>query len=250
LPADGLGLDGDRAEALGGGVHRCGEPGRAGADDDQVGHAVDVDLVGASVDADREVVDRRDREGDVVVPLDHRVRRGPVTVEAGQDVLADVAVGVVDEVGDADSVEVVADGEGQPVARRRHDSEGLDHGLGDGLVPVRQELADRRVELLVALAARHQEVGVVLALGESVAQSLGVLAEAVPVSRDHASTGGHVLAQVVERLKDVHVGQHGLRHHQRELPAGGQRLHDLARLGGAVRGTKVVVAGIAAELVE
>ena len=174
----------------------------------------------------------------------------PVAVEAAQDLLADVAVGVVHEVGDADPVEVVADGEGQAVAGGRHDPEGLDHGRSDGLVPVREELADRGVELLVALAAGHQQVGVVLALGEAGTQPLGVLAETAPVGRDHAPAGGDVLPEEMERLVHVHVGQHGLRHDERERLTGGERLDDATRLGGAVRRAEVVVARVPAELVE
>ena len=80
--------------------------------------------------------------------------------------------------------------------------------------------------------------------------ALGVLTEAAPVRRHDATAGRDVLAEMVERLQHVHVGQYRLGHDEGELLSGRQRLDDLAGLGSAVRRTQVVVACVAAELVE
>ena len=134
----------------------------------------------------------------------------------------------------------------------------LDLGLRDRRAPVGQQLAHRGVELLVPLAARHQQVGVVLALRQPGPQPVGVLEEPFPGSHDQPLGGRHDLAPRVEGRQHVGLLLAGVGREQRgvgdvhgDLTA---RCLDLRRdVGGDPRGGRrpdVVVARIAAELVD
>jgi hypothetical protein len=59
------------------------------------------------------------------------------------------------------------------------------------------------VELLVAPAAWHQQIGVVLAPGQADPEPGRVVDEVLPVRRDHATGGRHDDAPAVDRLEDL-----------------------------------------------
>ena len=137
-------------------------------------------------------------------------------------------------VGHAHPVEEVADREGEPVLARRDDADRLDHRGGDRGPPVREQLAHGGVELLVPDPARHEQVGVVLALGQTGAQAGGVVEEARPVGDDEPPRCRDDLAPEVEGRERLGVGQHRLGHEERDLPTG--CLHLAGDLLGLPRG--------------
>ena len=136
------------------------------------------------------------------------------------------------------------------IADRRDDLDRHDFRVGHGGAPVREQVGDGVVELLVAYAARHQQVGVVLAFGHAGPQRGAVGQEPLPVGGDHATRGRHQLTQLVERVQDVGIRKDGLADEHRHLTPG---LEDLVGAHGSLMGRRggveVVVAGIAAELV-
>ena len=106
------------------------------------------------------------------------------------------------------------------------------------------------MELLVAYAARHQQVGVVLALGHAGPQFGAVGQEPLPVSGDHATCGWHQLTQLVERVQDFGIRKDGLADEHRHLtPCLENLVGAHGGLMGGRGGVQVVVAGVAAELV-
>ena len=168
-------------------------------------------------------------------------------------------VGRVGPVRHPHPVQEVADRQGQRVLLRRDQPHRLDLRQGHRRAPVGQQLAHGGVELLVAHAARHQQVGVVLALRQPGAQPVGVLEEPLP-RRDHEPLGGrHHLAPGVERRQhvvllvrgDVGREERGVRDVHGDLTA---RCLDLGRDVGGDAGRRrradVVVARVAAELVD
>jgi hypothetical protein len=107
------------------------------------------------------------------------------------------------------------------------------------------------VELLVAHPARHQQEGVVLALGHARPEGRRPLQEVVPVGGDDPSRRGDDAPPLVECLQDVGVGELGVGDEERHLAPGvADGAGDLKRLAAGAGGVEVVVAGIAAELVE
>ena len=166
LAAHGLGLDDDGGQALGRAVHRRGQARRTRADDAEVDDRAEVDGVGPPVDRRGHLAHRRRRPHLVVRRVDER----PALVTAGvalvarHDLPPHLGVRGVDAVRHAHPVEEVADRQRQRVLARRHELHRRDLGLRDRRAPVGEQLADGGVELLVALAARHQQVRVVLAL--------------------------------------------------------------------------------------
>ena len=157
----------------------------------------------------------------------------------------------MDPVGHPHPVQEVPDRQGQRVPDGGDHPHRLDLGRRDRRAPVREQVGDRAVELLVAHAPRHQQVGVELALGETGAQVLGVGEEAVPVGDDQALGRGHLLPPGLERRERGHLAERRVGDQHRDLAAGGLDLvgevAGRARVGQRV---EVVVAGVAAELVE
>ncbi len=119
---------------------------------------------------------------------------------------------------------------------------------GRGGSPVGEQLGDRGVELLVAHASGHQQVGVVLPGRESVPQLVGALAEVVGVRGDDPARGRDCGTPRVQRLQHLGVGELGLRDQQRHVVLGRQGREQLQGLGGARRRAQVVVEGVAREL--
>ncbi len=241
LPADRLGLEHDRGEALAGAVHRGGEAGRAGADDRQVDDAVDLEVAGRAVDRHRDLAHRgRGDRGRSMAPTSGQVTVPPAASKRVDHLLALGGVGRVDAGRHAHPLGVLADRAGQRHARRRHDAHGLDLGRGDGRAPVGQHLGDRAVELLVAHAARHQQVGVVLALGQARTQLGGLRQEPSYGAAMTRRAVGTFVAPVRERLQRVGVGQVAVLHEQRDGAALGLRRSriDLDRLGARAGGAQ------------
>ena len=165
---------------------------------------------------------------------------------------ADLAVGGVDPARHAHAVEEVADGQGEGVADRRDDLDRDHLRVGDRGAPVREQVGDGVVELLVAhargaAAGRRRTCPWPCpragpgASARKCSQCATTIRRAVGTSR----------APARERLQHVGVGQAGVGDEQRHGAAGGddpwvssQRL--LARAGGA----HVVLALVAGEAVD
>ena len=251
LAADGLGLEHDRAEALAGRVDRGGQAGRPGADHRDVDDALDDGLARRAVHHLGHLAHRRGHERRPVRARDHRLARLAAGLgQLGEHLAADVAVGVVHPRGQAHPLGEVAHGRRERVARARHDAHRLDLGPGHGGAPVRQQLDDRGVELLVAQAARHEQERVELAVGQARPQLLRALEERLPGHGHHAAGGGHDPAPGGERRPHVGVGQRRVLHQQRHLAAvGAQPLEQGGGVGARADDPHVVVAVVAAELV-
>ena len=169
---------------------------------------------------------------------------------AGDHVPAPLAVGGVGAVRHPHPVEEVTDRQGQRVRGRGDDAHRVDLGRRDRGAPVGEQLAHRGVELLVAHPARHEQEGVVLALGEPAAQGGRVGEEVRPVRGDEPAGGRHHRAPERERLEHVVAGQLRLGDEHGDLAAVGDdpARHLLGLLDGG-GGQDVVVAHVAPELV-
>ena len=114
LPADRLGLDHHRREALGRAVHRRCQAGGSGADDAQVDHRAELDGVGPPVDRGGHLADAGGREH-VVVRRAPRAASASLAVVPLDDAAADLGVGRVGPVRHAHPVQEVADRQRQRV---------------------------------------------------------------------------------------------------------------------------------------
>ena len=120
---------------------------------------------------------------------------------------------------------------------------------GRGRAPVGEQLGDRGVELLVAHAARHQQVGVVLAGGQPRAQLLGPRPEVVAVRGDDAPRARHHRAPVVEGPQHGVVGDLGLGDEQGHLLVVRRRPCSSSRVSAELAVVAdVVLLGVAGEL--
>ena len=127
-----------------------------------------------------------------------------------------------------------------------------DLGVGHRRAPVGEQVGDRVVELLVAHAARHQQEGVVLARGHARPQAGGVGEEALPVRGDHAggrwgrprATGGTPCSTSASGSTD------SVTNSATWPPSATDLVGDARRPRAPTRGADVVVARVAAELVE
>ncbi|MFN8172566.1 MAG: hypothetical protein U0R65_11975 [Candidatus Nanopelagicales bacterium] len=88
--------------------------------------------------------------------------------------------------------EQVADARHERVVGLADDADGLDLGVGHGRAPVRQQLGDRGVELLVANPAGEHQVRVELPERQRVAKDVPVAEEALERRDDDALGAGHV----------------------------------------------------------
>jgi hypothetical protein len=157
---------------------------------------------------------------------------------------------VVDARGDTHPVGEVADGRGERVARPRHEPDGLDLGSRHGGTPVRQQLDDGGVELLVAQAAGHEQEGVELPVRQARAQAVALLEEPLPGHRHEPAGRRDDAPPRGERRPDVGVGEAGVLHEQGDLPVGGaQPLEQRGRVVARAHDADVVVAVVATELV-
>ena len=200
LATHGLGLDDDGGQTLGRAVHGRREARRTRAHDAEIHDRAEVDGVGTPVDRGGHLAHRRRRHHLGVRRVDER----PALAHrrSGDDLATHLGVRRVDPVRHAHPVEEVADRQRQRVLARRHELHRRDLGLRDRRAPVGQQLADGGVELLVPLAARHQQVRVVLALPQAGPQPLGVLEEPLP-RRDH---------EPLRRRHDLSPGVEGREH--------------------------------------
>jgi hypothetical protein len=164
LAADRLPLDHERAEPLGGGIHRRRQAGGTGADDRDVERAGVLPEPGAHpVALLREILVGRVDE-DAVVGEEHDRLAGLGAPARGEEPPPLLGVAGLERVRNAVSGEQVSQLEaarGEAVG----DDGQLAPALGAAAPPLVQELADRPVEQLVGLAPGLQDVVVDMAAG-------------------------------------------------------------------------------------
>ena len=206
LSADRLLLDDQGLEALGGGVHRGGQPRRSGPDDDQVEHLVlgrrrgqtegigDLEVRGVE---QRGVLGREEQHHDRQTVQSILVRHAQRVEHART--LGGVGVVVADR--DVVPAEHVA----QLVAARRHPVPDHADRLEPGVVvqvPVLERVGDGGVELLVASALRADDREVGLPGADRLEHAAGGR-ELTPFD-DDAPLGGRV--QLTDRAQEVDAG--------------------------------------------
>ena len=253
LPADGLGLHDDRAQALAGPVDRGRQARRAGAHHGQVDDGLDVDIARATVELGGDLPHRGRRE-DLLLPVGPHQR--VAHLGAGGLILLDdlPALGALrgeEPVGRAGPVQVIADAQGQAVAVRRDQADGVDQRHRDRRAPLAEQFGDGDVKLLVTGPARHQQEGVQLALGLHRAQLGAVHVEVLPRRDDDPPAGRHDRAEHEDGRHIGGVVELGVDDEERHQPATADHGHGPRdRLVTRAGADQVVVTAIPPELVE
>ena len=255
LAADRLGLDDDRVQPLGGAVDRSRQARRSGADDDEVGHEVRVEVGDRAVHLRRHLRERRVAEdlggvdgvgvGTLLGRRPDQRERG-VRAHDGDDLPTQLGVDVVAPVRDAHPLQVVDDPRDLGHLHGGDDLYPVDLDVVRRPAPVREHLDDGGVELLVARRAGDPQPRVHPALGEQTAQRGKTRAVCRGREQDDAPRRRVDLVDPVEQLDPVAVGERHLRCHQGDsvvvLPEL-TRIHE--QLFGRLEDVDVVVVRVA-----